>query len=365
MRGFFVPTSLVARRGRQGVLALVVGLLAACSPASPPTVPTGMQPLGLVDVTVSGLGSAQPQSRVRLLPTVGPLALNEQPGGLDLQPLTTSVFNLGDRNAGTGQRYVTATFRVRNADSDGTASPTARQNLTLLAVALPGTLDTSAISSVQTFDGTRLTTGLARRILPTHALQFQPTTRSVVLSPGGEDLQVYREAEVLPANFSHPGGSITSYADLGVTTVFPFGYVVRTPQAAAGSARRTLPATPASGQYDGRVAVSVVLPLQPDDSSKTPVSGAARDPFVFHMVFLIVTDPTTSVTQSLDEQASNAAVSARVGDTAATQVNVLPGSTAALGTLGGVTTRRICQVRTAGLVGDTTPAPTYLVNTCP
>ncbi|ULH14124.1 hypothetical protein MF271_02255 (plasmid) [Deinococcus sp. KNUC1210] len=350
---------------RQGAAWLVLLGLVGCGVPAAPTIPSGLQPLGLVEVTVSGLDSPQPHSTARLLPRLGAQSLSEQPGGLQLQPLTTSVFNLGARNAGTGQRYVTATFRVRNADSDGTPSPTSRQNLTLLAVAVPGTQDDTALSSLQTFDGHTLPAGQARRILPTHALQFQPTTASAVLSSGGEDLQVYSEAEVLPGNFTHTSGPVTSYADLGVRTVFPFGYVVRAPAAAAGSARRTLPASPASDQYDGRVAISVTLPLQPDDPTQTPAAGAARDPFSFHMVFLVVADPTTSVTQSLDEQASNAAVLNRASDTAATQINVLPGSTAALGTVQGVTTRRICQVRTAGLVGDTSPAPTFLVNACP
>ncbi|GGR36695.1 hypothetical protein [Deinococcus ruber] len=349
----------------QGAAWLVLLALAGCGVPTAPSSPSSLQPLGLVEVTVSGLDSPQPHSTARLLPRLGTQALPEQTGGLQLQPLTTSVFNLGSRNAGTGQRYVSATFKVRNADSNGTPSPTSRQNLTLLAVAVPGTQDDTALSSLQTFDGARLPAGQARRILPTHALQFQPTTASAVLSSGGEDLQVYSEAEVLPGNFTHTSGPVTSYADLGVRTVFPFGYVVRTPAAPAGAARRTLPASPAAGQFDGRVAISVTLPLQPDDPAQTPAAGAARDPFSFHMVFLVVADPTTSVTQSLDEQASNAAVLARASDTAATQINVLPGSTAALGTVQGVTTRRICQVRTAGLVGDTSPAPTYLVNACP
>ena len=343
---------------------MLLGLVGCAVPGAPSS-PSGLQALGLVEVTISGLGTAQPQSVAHLLRPVGALALAEQPNGLDIQPLSTSVFNLGDRTAGTGKRYITATFKVRNADQGGLAATGARKNLTLLAVALPSTQDGSAVRSMQTFDGTSINTGLARSILPSHALQFQPTTGNAVLSSGGEDLQVYSEAEVLPGNFTAASGPLTSYADLGVSTVFPYGYVVRNPGAAPGAARRTLPASPASGQYDGRVAISVVLPLQPDDVTKTPVSGAARDPFVFNMVFVIVTDPATSVTQSLDEQASSAPVNARVSDTAATQVNVLPGSSAALGTAGSVTTRRICQVRTAGLVGDTAPAPTYLVNSCP
>ncbi|MGY2894895.1 hypothetical protein [Deinococcus sp. UYEF24] len=353
-----------------GLAAALILSLGACGQSGAPATGQNLNALGLVEVTVSGLGTAHPQSVARVLglPAKGnlnALALPEQVGGIDLQALSTSVFNIGDRNAGTGKRYITATFKVRNADSDGTASAAARRNLTLVAVNVATAQDGSAIRAMQTFDGTAISTGVARGILPSHAMVFQPTTSSAVLSAGGEDLQVYSEAEVLPANFTRAGVPLTSYADLGVNTVFPYGYVVRNPGAAAGAGRRSLAASPAAGQYDGRVAVSVVLPLQKDDAAKTPPEGAKRDPFVFNMVFVIVADPNTSVTQSLEEQGSNAAANARVTDTAATGLNVLPGSTAPVGLSGGVTTRRVCQVRTAGLATDVSPAPTYLVNTCP
>lgn len=352
------------------ITVLLLGLGACAQSEKPTSGTTTLHALGLMEITVSGLGTLQPQSLAHVLelPTAGALkalALPEQVGGIDVQPLSTSVFNIGDRNAGTGKRYITATFKVRNADHDGTVSAAARSNLTLIAVNVPNAQDGSAVSAMQTFDGTAISTGLARGILPTHAMVFQPTTSAAILSGGGEDLQVYSEAEVLPGNFTHAGVPLTSYADLGVKTVFPYGYVVRNPSAATGAGRRQLAASPAAGQYDGRVAISVVLPLQKDDPTKTPTQGAKRDPFVFNMVFVIVADPNTSVTQSLEEQGSNTAATARVTDTAATGLNVLPGSTAPVGLAGGVTTRRVCQVRTAGLATDVTPAPTYLVNTCP
>jgi len=351
-------------------LATALLLLGACQQSAvtgvggPSGPGKGAAVLGLVEVTISGLGGVQPQAAVQALRPLGPLALDEQPGGLQLQPLTTSVFNLGDRNAGTGQRFITVTFKVRNADSLGAPSATARSNLTLIAAAVTGTQDGSAVRAMQTFGGTPITTGVARSILPTHAMVFQPSTTSAALSSGGEDMQVYSEAEVLPTNFTHPSGPVTAYSDLGVTTIFPYGYTVRNP-AATGAGSRTLAANPAVGQYDGRVAISVVLPLQKDDASKTPVSGAARDPFSFNLIFVIVADPVISVTQSLAEQGSPALVGARASTAAASRINVLPGTSLTPGVSGGVTIRRICQVRTAGLVTDIAPAPTYLVDQCP
>lgn len=359
--------NLAATLGLAAALLLGLGACqqsAVTAPGRPASSGKGAAVLGLIEVTVSGLGSSQPHSAVKTLQPVGPLSLAEQSGGLQLQALTTSVFNLGDRNAGTGQRFITVTFKVRNADSLGAPSATERSNLTLLAAAVADTQDGSAVRAMQTFGGTPVNTGLARGILPTHAMVFQPPTTSAALSSGGEDFQVYSESEVLPTNFTRPSGPVTAYSDLGVTTIFPYGYVVRH-LGGAGAASRTLAANPAADQYDGRVAVSVVLPLQKDDASKTPVSGAARDPFSFSMIFVIVADPVTSVTQSLGEQGSPALVGARASAAAASQINVLPGSTLAPGLSGGVTTRRICQVRTAGLITDVSPAPTYLVNQCP
>ncbi|WP_407572918.1 hypothetical protein [Deinococcus altitudinis] len=351
------------------VAALLAGLASCGQPTLTTAAPAGngsLQVLGVLEVTVSGIGGPQPQSTARLLRPIGALALPEQTAGLDLQALSTSVFNLGSRNTGTGKRYITATFKVRNAGSDGTASTVARSNLTLVAASTASAQDSTAIRAMKTFDGTAINTGLARSILPTHAMVFQPSSGSAILSSGGEDLQVFSEAEVAPNNFTRAGVALTSYADLGVTTVFPYGYVVRNSAAPAGVAQRTLSANPAAGQYDGRVALSMNIPLQPDDAAKTPPEGAKRDPFTFNMLFVIVTDPVTSVTQSLEEQSQgNTAVYARATRVSASNVNVLPGSSATPGASGGVTTRRVCQVRTAGLLGDVGPAPTYLVNTCP
>jgi len=369
-RSSFAPKKAAALTS--GLLTVFLVGLTACGQAPratatiPPAGSGNLQTLGVVEVTISGIGGSQLRSSAHLLRSAGVLALPEQTAGLDLQPLSTSVFSLGNRNAGTGERYIAATFKVRNAGNDGTASSVARSNLTLIAASSADAQDGSAIKAMKTFDGTAINTGLARSILPTHAMVFQPSSSAATLSSGGEDFQVFSEAEVTPNNFTHAGVPLTSYADLGVTTVFPYGYVVRNPTAPAGAAQRTLSANPAAGQYDGRVVLAVKVPLQPDDPAKTPSEGAKRDPFSFSMLFVIVADPTTSVTQSLQEQnQGNTAVYARATGVVATTVNVLPGSSAVLGSAGNVTTRRICQVRTAGLVGDVSPAPTYLVNTCP
>lgn len=344
-------------------LCLTVPLVACGAPRPAPAPAPGPQVIGLVEVSLHGLGSDAPVTTLRTLKppaALTPQATTHQPGGLQLEPLTLTVFNTGTRGV-DGRRYVSATYRVRNADSDGTPTARARKNITLIAVNAGDTLDGTAFRAVTTFDGSAAEAGLARTFLPTHAMRIDPLRAAPVLSAGGEDLQVYRESEVAPGALRDPAGQPLTYAQLGVNSVLPYGFVVRT---LAGS--RTLGASPAPAQFDGRVTFSVSLPLQPDDPARTPTQGSRRDPWGFRMVLLVVEDDVTRVTQSLDEQAlGNAAVNARAALAGATEVNVLPGSSYPAGVTGAVPARCIPEVRVAGQAGD--PAATYLVkgSSCP
>ncbi|MVN86388.1 hypothetical protein GO986_06375 [Deinococcus sp. HMF7620] len=326
-----------------------LALLTGCAPAAAPT-PAALKPLGLVEISFDGLGSTQASSQVR------PLALKENSGGLDLSPLSVSVTDVGVRGSG-GTRYITATYRVRNAAADGTPSAQARSNITLLAAGVADNVDGTALRSMTTFSGAPVPTSVARTVLPTHAVEYAPATERVVTVAGGAHLQVLTEAEVVPGNLTQGGVPAASYAALGVTTVFPYGYVTHT-----RTGGRTLGANPAAGQYDGRVALSVRVPLQANDNAQTPTQGSQRDPWAFKMTFLVVEDPATRITQSLEEQSfSDTNILARGVETGATEVNLLPGSAYASGAT--LPSRRVCQVRTAGLAGAGTAS--YLVNSCP
>lgn len=61
--------------------------------------------------------------------------------GIQLEPLTTASFTYGERGA-RGQRYLAATFRLRNADADADADGAAYtddvDNVTMVAVATNG-----------------------------------------------------------------------------------------------------------------------------------------------------------------------------------------------------------------------------------
>lgn len=359
----------------RGLLILGLGItlsFAACAddePTAPatrvtepkePNEPTrpGGGVLGLVEVTISGLGgdgelrtsaiSAASLADLHAARRIGstdrdeaarhaltPPSLPSGDGTIQLEPLSTGSFTMGTRGAG-GVRYVSATYRVRNAQQDGTAYDTPRQNLTFLAVATSGTLGGTAISSLRRFDGSNAAAGIAGTILPTGAVRLDPA-RGAVVPAAADVLQVLLEAEVDAVDLTnHPG----------VVTVFPYGFVVSNPNDAAG---RTLPADPEPDQFDGLVTFAFKIPLQ---------DQAADDPFTVSIVFLAVDDDEVRITQSLEEQTpeGEAAFVARATALNATLVTVLPGST-----YEGEGVRPICSARIAG----TAESPSsYLVDEC-
>jgi hypothetical protein len=130
-------------------------------------------------------------------------------------------------------------------------------------------------------------------------------------------------------------------APAGVRSVFPYGFVVRNP---ATSDSRTLPASPAAGQFDGVVTFAFKVPLQ---------ASPAADPFTMSVMFLAVDDDQTVVTQSLEEQnaTAQAILEARAGALGAIGLTLLPGGSAFLGV---GAERVICAVRVAGPAGSPT-----------
>jgi hypothetical protein len=344
-------------------LGLVFALAACGDSPTQPSVGEEPEPprtgsLGLVEVTISGLGEGAELSTSALSvasladlrtahaagitrgngpiqPALIPPALPGGDGRIQLEPVSTGSFTLGRRGEG-GVRYVSATYRVRNAQGDGTPHPTPRRNLTFLAVATNGTGGGTAISTLRRFDGSAAASAIAATILPTGAVRLDPAQGEVV--PAASDvLQVLTEAEVDAIDLTdHPG----------ITTVFPYGFVVRNPDDAA---TRTLPADPAPNQFDGLVTFAFRVPLQ---------DKVADDPFTLSIIFLAVDDDEVRITQSLEEQSAEAqaAFEARAAALGASLITVLPGS----GYMG-EPSRPICSVRTAG----TPDAPTgYLIDDC-
>jgi hypothetical protein len=255
-------------------------------------------------------------------------------GTIQLEPHSSGSFTLGTRGEG-GYRYVSVTYRVRNAQADSTPYDTPRKNLTFYAVDTKGTLGETPISRLNRFDGSEAATDPAA-ILPTGAARLDPATGKV--EPNGADmLQIETEARA---------ASLRTLAGAGTESVFPYGFVVRNPSTPES---RTLLASPDDDDFAGLVTFAFKIPL---------AASAAEDPFTVSAIFMAVDEDEARITQSLEEQTpeGQAAFEARAATLGATMLTVLPGSGYA-----GASSRLLCSVRTAG----TKDSPTgYLVDDC-
>ncbi|MFI4978958.1 MAG: FG-GAP repeat domain-containing protein [Nevskiales bacterium] len=325
-----------------GISALAVACGGGGSGSSADTTASDPAPvarsLGLMELTVSGLGTRNITSHARMV-SGGPVAHVASPTpvplGLDVEQSAASTNDVGTPGAG-GVRYYTVVYNVRNAqfcNTPGTCTPytTASKNLTLVAANTATNINNTAITAISLFDGssTNAAKAMATSLVPTHGMVLNHS--SLVIGEGLASLQVYTESEMSAVA-----------RDPGATDLFPYGYVVNNLN---GS--RTLPANLPANHWDGEVAFSFKLPLQSD---------ATQDPFSITMIFQVIEDANTRVTESLEEQNP-------LGDLAATLRAATLGSTD-LAVLGGRVAQTnlgdpICTVRTAG----TTALPTaHLAN---
>lgn len=315
-------------------------------PPPPPPVPIRL--LGLVEVTLSGVATPNMTASVAY-PSASELAaphptdsggtprvLTPLPfdslGGIQLEAVSLASFTEGLPGE-DGQRYVSATFRVRNATKDGTPYTAERRNVTFVAVGTAQTIAGTPVRRLQRFDGSDAQASIAASVVPTGAVALDETLGMRSLYP--DVLQIFTEDEVAAL----PVPEI-------VTQRFPYGFVVRTP---AVSGARTLAASPGPNQFDGLVTFAFRLPLQ-------AAQGGTADPFSVSLLFMAVEDSETRLTESIEEQsdAGRAAVAARATELGATTVTVLNGSPSEV--YPGL--RRICSARTAG----TAATPTRRIN---
>jgi predicted outer membrane repeat protein len=323
-----------ARIHRHVSTAFAALLLAGCAdqptaPAAPPAeAPSPARVLGLVEVTFEAAGTPQMSASAHWL--------GAAPGGGAGGPsfALTPVGSGGDSGiqlASSGRgfvdvgntRYLYASFQVRNAATNGNAYSVARKNVTFVAYTGASTYAQTAVTSLARFDGSAyadatLRDSIAREILPAHGMTSTGSTPLVVSELA--DFQALPESELtaLPTTSGSP---------------LAYGYVVRCVSSCADG--RTLAASPAAGQFDGRVTFAVKLPIQ---------AAAADNPFRFSMIFLAVEDGTTRVTESPEEQGTGS-VAARAAALPGSTIEILgTGSVAA----GGNAVERLCRVRTAG-----------------
>lgn len=344
---------------------LVCGALQACGGAEPTAVPLSPAPapvtavgLGVVEIELSGVGSSKVASHASWNPgaamrpghsgathtPVGPAADGaaagtkaaiNMPAGLDLQLQSAGFVDVGSRSSG-GTRYISATYMIRNAAScgtPGTCTPytQARRNLTFLAVVTPSTVNQTAVSRFVRFDGSAADPALAAQLVPTHGMNALATEVEATRA----SLQVFREDE-LPE------------ADPSATSVLPYGFVVRH----AVNNGRTLDASPAAGQFDGRVTFAFKIPLQ---------ATAENDPYKIALRFQVVENEVTRVTQSLEDKGftGDLAAAARATALAADDLTVPCGRLVQQ-----MDGHPVCGVRMAGPRGSPTarlePAPADL-----
>ena len=330
------------------IMAGACALLSGCggsgggggSDSDPASPPAGAHSLGLMKITINGIGAGQVTSHAEMLSgTSGPRAHAALPtpvaAGLDVQQVSASTIDVGSRGVG-GQRYFTVVYQVRNAQfcptpGTCTAYTTASHNLSLVAANIPGNIDNTAISNLTLYDGSSNsdTQALATSLLPTHGMAFNSGAGTgVLVRTGLESLQVFTEDEVAAIP-----------RDPGATDLFPYGYVVRNVNTPAS---RALPASPANNQWDGEVSFSFKLPLQ---------ATAKQDPYSITMIFQVVDDANTRVTESVEEQnpAGDIAADLRATTLGSIDLAVLGGRVAQT-SVGDP----ICTVRIAG----TAAAPT-------
>ena len=332
---------------RTSLAALTLLLvLSACgqstsNPITPPT-SSGKQHLGLVEISFNRLGTSNFSTTARNISTTNQSrTITDITNGIQIESISRGSFDVGTRGV-DGMRYLSATFKVRNAAAfcaptpcTPAAYPTVRQNLTFMAVStqapLTPTLGQTAISKLKLFDGSDANPSLAQGILPTHGMDYDRAALKPKVSLGGEDLQAFQESEV-----SSLASLLLPY---GVTSVFPYGFVAHCINNCTANTR-DISANPATNQFDGSVTFAVKLPLQ---------ATSAADPYSFSLLLEVVDDSTTRVTQSLEEQTTPSAVVTRAAALTGGQVFTLPG----------VFAPTTCSVRTAGTVASPLA---YLVN---
>ncbi|MFW6202578.1 MAG: FG-GAP-like repeat-containing protein, partial [Gemmatimonadota bacterium] len=306
------------------------------SPERPAPTVLGLMEVTLSDITTPEEMSAFARARASVSPAAGrtgsapvPQSLTAveegEASGLQLEPISTGSFTHGERGGG-GERYVSATFRVRNASVDSVAYTQPLENATFLAVATSSTLEGTAVSRLVRFDGNDAASSLALDVLPTGAVH---RIAGDAIHPSEPDvLQVFTEGEV---------AAVTTPDD--VTSVFPYGFAVR-----AADGGRALPADPDPGQFDGLATFAFRLPL---------AASSSDDAFEISVMVLAVTDSETRVTQSVEEQTTEgrANFEVRADALGAGAVNLLPHDG---GHFGPASVRWVCRVRTAGSAGSPT-----------
>ena len=301
------------------ILASLIVIVTACSTpdtsSPPPTAERSSGILGLLEVTITGLGEGTtptataafvradsahlgPQSA-----TVVPVNGANAPGDVFISPGTVGVFD--DRST-PASRYVQTSFNLTNRTT------LTFSNLTFYAVNVPTNIGGTAITSMTTATGTAITDeSFARASQPVHAVR--PNGRSLEVNPAIADLQVFTSQEAKSVQ--------TQGANLGVlpggSTVLGYGYVARN----LGGGR---PIAAASSGTNCKVSPN---PCQGTITLAYKFPRGINSPVTFRLSFLVANETRSSVSQSPEEQKANTVAGLSLSAIpAGTQVRVLSGS---------------------------------------
>ncbi|HEX6039949.1 hypothetical protein [Longimicrobium sp.] len=325
----------------RALTALLLLAMAACTdrvdsgtaPNPDPDPSPAPIPLGVYEIQISGADGSAPGgatlNRAIAIPVgagpssdLNPVASN----GFTLEFVSSSTFTDGTRGQG-GQRYLSATYRVRN----NTGAPVT--NLTFIPVTRSNTVAGTPFSTLQLFNGGAASTTIAAQLVPTGAVALGEDGSMRARYP--DVLQAFTEAEV--AAIALPAGT---------TGIFPYGFVTTNPDAANN---RTIPASADANDWGGMVTFAFRYPMQ---------ASSNADPYNVAFQVLAVQDTETRLTESIEEAQDTAAVRrlrARATALSATTVTVLNGSTAAAPEVPDYPgQRQLCSLRTAGTAATPT-----------
>jgi hypothetical protein len=308
-------------------------LLAACVDDPTKTVRTpdpepepGPRVVAAFEITITGMAGPGMNASVQVVPYGPSQALTPATlSGLTLESISAGRLTHGAR--GSGQRYITGTFLVRNT----TGAPL--QNLTFIPAAGTTTAPGTPWRAVTMLDGTAADPALVAKIVPTGAVTI--TDGGGLRATQVDVLQVYEESELAGIALAAPD-----------TALFPYGFVVRnrkTPNS------RTLPSTTDPNEFAGTFTMAFRHPLP---------ATAAGDPNSYSFRVWAVEDSETRMTETIEEGQDTTAVRLireRAAALGATTVTVLAGSPAMdPGVPDYPGQRQICSVRAAGPSGAPT-----------
>ncbi len=197
----------------------------------------------------------------------------------------------------TRQRFVASTLRLTNNTN------LAFKNLTIYGINRVSSINGTAFTNLLRENSTPIAdpAGTAIRIKPNHGMQINATTLSLAVDPNKADLQVITPAEadaieLLPAMLG-PTGLI---ATKQIQQVLEYGFVAR--NFATSGNKRTIAASGGTGQ----VSIALNLPLETD---------SFESPARLFWSFLVVDEPVTRVTRSVEEGNDILNVANRADDT--------------------------------------------------